>query len=274
LLDVIAPPPAAPWSEDTQVMCSLATRYARPAPQVTFSSLDIALDGDLAAGDTDRWASAADPTAVVRALLSGGSAAVGDPAHRQLPAWIASLERWMPDAVVARTRRGVWTAASGGIVKPDRVAEIGASGWRDRTSAAARAWRLLVELSEARAQSVDEVAAELAHGDDAARSALTDEERRALSMSTRSLVDVLHAWGRGRLDQCPTAGTLTERLADAVALRVLARLADGTDPRAVIAEARWHALLPAARRATLLDAVASRASSLRRLLEDPEATHA
>jgi hypothetical protein len=56
------------------------------------------------------------------------------------------------------------------------------------------------------------------------------------------------------------------RLADAVALRVLARLVDGSDERVAVAEARWHALLPAARRQTLLDTVAHRAVSLRPLV--------
>jgi hypothetical protein len=60
---------------------------------------------------------------------------------------------------------------------------------------------------------------------------------------------------------------LTARLADAVALRVLGRLSRGDDGDGALAEARWHALLPAARRRALLDALAERAATLRAIVE-------
>jgi len=269
LLDELTAPAAMPWTTE-QVAKRQVSRRERVASIALrgFASLDIALEQPaiLDASDTDRWSRTADVAAVARALLTGGVARVGEPAHLELAGWIASIERCMPDAVVACTRRGTWTAGDVASRGADRVAEIIAAAWGDPTSTAARAWRLLVELSEAREQTVDEVATELATVHDAARATLTDEERTALP-GKRELVDVLHAWGRGQLDRCPTAGTLPTRLADAVALRILAHLVDGRDARAVIAEARWYALLPAARRTTLLDTIASRAVSLRALVE-------
>lgn len=204
-----------------------------------------------------------DVAAIARVLLSGGVARVGDPASSELPAAIASLDRCMPEPIVARVRRGTWSAGTGPSPVADRAASVVVEAWRAPSSHAGRAWRLLVELANARDEHVDEV---LAGSRDAMRGALTDEERAALP-SARELVDVLHAWGRGRLDQCPTAGDLTERLADAVALRMLAQLVDGRDAESVLAEARWHALLPAARRTTLLETIAARAGSLRGLVE-------
>jgi hypothetical protein len=99
---------------------------------------------------------------------------------------------------------------------------------------------------------------------------LTSEERAAGAPSA-DLVAQLHAWGRGRFDVCPTAGSLLDRLADAVALRVLVELERGGDPKRPIAEARWYSLLPARRREQLLDAIVTRAGSLRSLVE---VTHA
>lgn len=103
-----------------------------------------------------------------------------------------------------------------------------------------------------------------------AAAVLTAEERAGLAGRER-VVEILHAWGRGRLDRSPAADTLPVRLADLVALRVIARLAADADPGAAIAEARWHALLPARRRHALLAAVARRTASLRALVE---ASHA
>lgn len=87
---------------------------------------------------------------------------------------------------------------------------------------------------------------------------------------------LLHGWGRGWLDEPGGAvggdgvvevgdrGDLARaaRLADALASRALALLRSGRDAAPVIAEARWHALLPAARRRALLHALACRAPSL------------
>ena len=237
LLAALATPPAAPWAEVHDVVAARGERSF-----------------------------AGDPSGVARALVSGGVARVCDPIDGELPGWIAAFERCMPSAVATTVRRGAWVAGGRSAQPADRVADIAAAAWSDPGSRVARAWRLLGELGEARGQSVDEVADELSAIDDAARSALGDEERAALP-GTRRLVDVLHGWGRGRLDRCATIATLTTRLADAVALRILARWVDGLDAGPAIAEARWYAVLPSDRRVTLLDAVAGRAESLRRLLE-------
>ncbi len=175
----------------------------------------------------------ADRAAVARALLSGGDAAVGDPAHPGMPRAIAAIERAMPRSATARVRSGSWLAGS--AVRPrDRVAELAVDPAR------ARAWSLACELAAER--SIDDVIA------DAGR-------------ETSDWLATLNAWGRGKL-----ALSLDE-LADRVALRTLARLLGDRDPRGAIAEARWHALLPAARRGELLAAVARRADTLRRLID-------
>jgi hypothetical protein len=284
LLDALVAPGAGPFVDASSQPAARRASIALAG----YSSLDITLDPkpdeavEARAGDVD-------VAGVARALLSGGTARVADPGDPALAAWIGTIERWMPEAVVASPRRGVWTRdesidarrppppelagsanRAGSTSSADRVAELVAGAWRAPTSSAARAWRLLAELAETRGQTVDEVERELAGLEQVPLGVLSDEERAVLPGKS-SLVDALHAWGRGQLDQCPTAGTLTARLADAVALRVLARLVDGRDARAVIAEARWYALLPAARRATLLEAVADRAVSLRGLVE---VTHA
>ena len=70
----------------------------------------------------------------------------------------------------------------------------------------------------------------------------------------------LNAWGRGKVARD------VDELADRVALRVLAQLVADRDPAWAIAEARWHALLPAHRRTELLTAVARRADTLKALI--------
>ena len=277
LLAELVAPPAAPLTADAAPpkRSSIRTVSGEPTMSVAlrgFSSLDIELDADddelvehVRRPPVEPSAHDADVVGVARSLLSGGVARLGDPSDPELAVWAASLERWMPDAICERTRRGAWSPTQQ-VKAADRVAELVAEAWRTPTSNAARAWRLLVELAEAREQTVDEVEAELAAIERVPLGALSDEERDALA-GKREFVDALHAWGRGVLDQCPTAGTLTTRLADAVALRVLAQLVDGRDAHDAIAEARWYALLPAARRRTLLDAVAERAVSLRGLVE-------
>lgn len=99
---------------------------------------------------------------------------------------------------------------------------------------------------------------------------------------------LLHGWGRGWTDepgggpegQEPTrrdlrAGAtgatgapeasdaqLLPQLAEELALRALAELCRGGQAQTVLAEARWHALLPAPRRQALWQALAQRAPSL------------
>lgn len=250
LLAALELPRAAPWEGEPAAEPGAEAR-GRPDPS----------DGEVAR--------------IARALLSGGEGLVGDPTGRAFVERVASVERWLPAAVCGRPRAGAWRTGCAPAA-PDRVAELVAEVWRDRASRGGQAWRLLCELAAARGRSVDEVAAELDLAD--AMSALTEAERAAIggandaakggaSRAPRDFAATLHAWGRGRLDASPTAATLPARLADAVALRALACLVTGRDPAAAIAEARWHALLPAARRTALLDAVSSRAASLRPLIE-------
>jgi hypothetical protein len=203
-----------------------------------------------------------DIAGVVRALLDGGTARVDEPASADLPRWTASIDRVLP--APSKLRRGVWNAVEQRAAGRDRVAELAAAAWREPGSRAAKAWTLLCELAVARGESIDRVGVALEAVD--ATAVLTAAERAEIS-GCRGVVDVLHAWGRGRFDRSPSADTLPARLADLVALRVLARLAAGDDPRDAIAEARWHGLLSAQRRTALLDAVAQRTSSLRALVE-------
>jgi len=255
LLAALAPPPAAPWSEGL----AIASRGREPAVQ------ELAAVRREARGDV---------AGVVRALLSGGPARVDDPESAGLPAWIASIERILPEPG-GKPRCGVWCAAAGGAAGPggatatpggagarDRVAELAAAAWREPASRQARAWTLLCELAAARGEALDAVGAALDAIDPGA--ALTAEER---ALAPGGVVEVLHAWGRGRLDGSRAAGTLAARLADLVALRVLTRLAAGDEPGPAIAEARWHALVPAARRTQLLAAVARRTASLHAVVE-------
>jgi hypothetical protein len=243
LLARLAPPPAAPWTD------GVATESRRRTLAVQeLASLKRSARGDVAG--------------VARALLSGGAASVEDPADQDLPPWIASIERVLPEPGPG-PRSGAWRTG-GANGSRDRVAELAAAAWREPASRAARAWTLLCELATARGEPVDRVGVALEAID--AGAALTVGERTDLAGCDR-VIDVLHAWGRGRLDRSPTADTLPARLADLVALRVLVRLAAGEDPDGAIAEARWYALLSTPRRNALLAAVAQRTASLRALIE-------
>ncbi|HEX4421529.1 MAG TPA: hypothetical protein VH165_26620 [Kofleriaceae bacterium] len=273
LLARLAPPPPAPWTDGV----AIETPGRSPAVQ------------ELAAGRAARG----DVAGVARALLSGGVANVDDPADAALPVWIASIERVRPEADAA-PRCGVWLAGAADGARDrvaelaaaawrepgsraatvwlagaadgarDRVAELAAAAWREPGSRAATAWTLLCELAIARGESIDRVGSALEAI--AAGAVLTADERAELAGCDR-VVDVLHAWGRGRLDRSPAAATLASRLADLVALRVLVQLAADRDASHAIAEARWYALLSAGRRKALLAAVAQRTASLRALVE-------
>lgn len=241
LLAMVAPPPAEPWSD------AIATESRRR---------DLAVQELAALRRTVRG----DVAGVARALMSGGSARIDDPSSPDLPPWIASIERVLPDP--GGKRCGAWSTAATGVA--DRVAELAAAAWREPASRAARGWALLCELASARGEPVDRVGAALERID--AGAVLTATERVEVARC-ETVVDVLHAWGRGRLDRSPAADTLAARLADLVALRALVHLAAGDDAGQALAEARWYALLPAKRREVLLAAVAQRTASLRALVE-------
>jgi hypothetical protein len=243
LLATLAPPVAGPWTA-----ASATESHGRDLAVQELAGAKRAARGDVAG--------------VARALLSGGAANVEDPTSAELPRWIASIERVLPEPG-ARPRCGVWSIGGASGAR-DRVAELIAAAWHEPASRAARAWTLLCELAIARGEPVDRVGVALEAVD--AGAVLTPAERADVADGA-SVVDVLHAWGRGRLDRSPSAATLAARLADLVALRVLARLASGDDPAGAIAEARWYALLSAPRRDALLAAVAQRTASLRLLVE-------
>jgi len=178
-----------------------------------------------------------DLAGVARALLDGGSAAVGDPAHLGLPRAIAAVERVLPARGV---RRGTWTAgtAKRGV---DRATALAALAVTSPGSRAARGWQLACELVTPE-RSIDQIVA-------ASHDGVGDD-----------WIGTLNAWGRGKVARD------VDELADRVALRVLANLVADRDPAWPIAEARWHALLPAQRRIELLTAVARRAGTLKALI--------
>jgi hypothetical protein len=180
-----------------------------------------------------------DLAGVARALLDGGSAAVGEPAHLGLPRAIAAVDRVMPTRGV---RRGTWIAGTAGTAKrgADRVAELAAHAVTAPGSRVARGWQLACELAGAE-RSIDDVVA-------------------AIDPDANDWLYTLNAWGRGKLARD------VDDLAERVALRALAQLLADRDPTWAIAEARWHALLPAHQREQLLTAVARRADSLKALI--------
>jgi len=197
-----------------------------------------------------------DLAGVARALLDGGNAAVGDPDHVGLPRAIAAVERVMPARPM---RRGTWTA---GTTKraADRVAELAALAVTAPGSRAARGWQLACELASS-GRTLDAVLA-AAH----LNRVPADQSGKMIDAASAAIADTgdwlrtLNAWGRGKV-----AGDADD-LADRVALRALANLVADRDPAPAIAEARWHALLPAQRRTELLTAVARRADSLKALI--------
>ncbi len=268
LLCALDVPPAAPWTSDAPSDLDRAAVSELPGP----AELAAHAHGDL--------------TAIARGLLSSGPHRIADPNLPELALLVAAIERQLPETLTPKQRRGAWVAGDGAREVPrDRVAELLAAAARTPTSDEARAWRLLCDLAESRREGPDAVAAA------ATADPLTVEEHTALARGplavdawgapqsiarvetpvATELVAQLHAWGRGRFDLCPTAGSLLDRLADAVALRVLGELERGGDPRRPIAEARWYSLLPAQRRDSLLDTLTRRAGSLRSLVET---THA
>ncbi|HEV7557831.1 MAG TPA: hypothetical protein VGO00_20335 [Kofleriaceae bacterium] len=193
---------------------------------------------------------------VARALLDGGTAAVGDPTAPELPQLVASLEQLVPDRVAMTHRRGMFTAGAA-IAPLDRVADLMLRAWNGDERAVA-GWRLLAELAQVQDRGIDGVELD---GDRAIGAALSDDERQLIG-DARDFVRVLHLWGRGRLDRSPAAASLAARLSDALASRVLASYLAGDDGRAPVASARWYALLPAARRTALLATASARTPSL------------
>ncbi len=243
LLRALDVPQAAPWTSNTEIATGHALISETPGPSELAEIAPLEL------------------VAIARGLLSAGTHRLADPHAQELPQLVAAIERQLPELLTPKQRRGAWLADGDREETRDRVAELFAAAARSPTSDEARAWRLLCDLAETRREAPDAVVATEADP-------LTTEER-ALIDPSRDLTARLHAWGRGRFDRSRTAGSLLDRLADAVALRVLAELEGGGDPRRPLAEARWYALLPAHRRDQLFDTLVTRASSLRSLVEVP-----
>ncbi len=237
LLCALDVPAAAPWTSNE------ISRDARTSDVPGPSELAERAPSELAA--------------IARGLLSAGTQRLADPHAPELPRLVAAIERRLPEVLTPKQRRGAWLADGDLVDTRDRVASLFVAAARSPTSDEARAWRLLCDLAETRHEAPDAVVE---------ADPLTTEER-ALVGQPRDLTAHLHAWGRGRFDRCPSAGSLPDRFADAVALRVLAELECGGDPRRPLAEARWYALLPARRREQLFDTLVRRASSLRSLVE-------
>jgi hypothetical protein len=238
LLCALDVPAAAPWTSNASTGHARSSELPGPAELAEVAPSEL--------------------VALSRGLLSGGTQRLADPHAADLPLLAAALERQLPETLTPKLRRGAWLADGDRVETHDRVAELFVAAARSPTSDEARAWRLLCDLAETRREPPDAVAE---------ADPLTVEER---ALSDRSdLTSQLHAWGRGRFDHSPTVESLVDRLADAVALRVLAELERGGDPRRPIAEARWYSLLPARRREQLLATLVTRASSLRSLVEAP-----
>jgi hypothetical protein len=262
LLASMSVPAAAPWDgEPHEREVELV-----PAPPTPLSSTQRA----------HRDAVLAAPAAVVRALVSGGVASVDDPARPDLPAWIASLEAWLPPAVVARPRQGEWRG--GGVrvgAVHDPLAQLLVPAWSpaDGVDAARprRAWTALNELALAQNRGLDDVAPEIGEPIETAleRAFTPDELARLPIAGGRGIapwVHAIHHWGRGRLDASPAAATLPVRIADLVIARAIADLAGSGPEAAAIDRVRWHAMLPSPRKRALIAAIAARAPSLAELV--------
>ncbi len=272
------PAPPRPWS---------AEAAARPA------------EGARALADGDgSWCR---PAELARAMMSGGPAAVADPHEPALPARLAELVRWLPAQLAERPRSGQLRLAAeseaAGAASDDALAQLLAAVWRAEGMAARRAraaWTLVQELTFGADDGIGNGGGGIATAGAARRTGSAEarlqetllccEEARVRGQSPDALLRwlgaeasagwlrhhrgapaswprLLHGWGRGWLDENIGEDWLA-RCADELALRALAALCSGGAASQVVAEVRWHALLPAGRRRALLQALARRAPSL------------
>ncbi|HEY3802272.1 MAG TPA: hypothetical protein VGL61_06680 [Kofleriaceae bacterium] len=244
LLRALAPPPARPWDAN-QAANHDANHETRDA-NATEARLG-------------------DGVAIAGALLSGGDAWLGDPAHPALPRAIAELEALVPAGIAARTRTGTWRDDDGiaRLARRDPAGELLAAAWRDPRGPSAIAWRATCELAAARDVNVVNIAREVCDQDDRDVSRALTADERALLGEPLAWPRVVNAWGRGKL----RADDAADRLADVLAARVIAELARAGDARTAIADVRWHALLPAGRRAELFATLARRTASLTEVID-------
>jgi hypothetical protein len=203
----------------------------------------------------------------------------------------------LSEATTTLGRRGERSGERSGE-RRDGVAELLAAAWISRGEPERRTratWQLLVELAaqeQARAglafdeRWLDETLARSEQAAARARSPealwqwLDESERAGWSLHhaapPASWPRLLHGWGRGWLDEPDEPGerdapgerdgffaARTQRFADELCLRALALLRAGGDASSILAEVRWHALLPAARRRAMLNEMARCAPSLR-----------
>lgn len=198
----------------------------------------------------------------LRRAAEGTSAPPGEHAAAD-PLAALLVAAWQAEGAARRRARAAWTLLG-------ELAFAGERGGQpdetegDAADDAGGAEAALLALEDA-----------LAHGEEARARAVTPAElerwldddqrarwRRHCEGPPASWQRLLHGWGRGWLDGSEGAARLPRRLAEELALRALAALRAGDEAAAVIAEARWHALLPAAQRRALLTALARRAPSL------------
>jgi hypothetical protein len=111
--------------------------------------------------------------------------------------------------------------------------------------------------------NVVNIAREVCDQDDRDVSRALTADERALLGEPLAWPRVVNAWGRGKL----RADDAADRLADGLAARVIAELARAGDARTAIADVRWHALLPAGRRAELFATLARRTASLTEVID-------
>lgn len=282
LLARLRPASPAPWSPGAVEAAALDDQPASAAPP---------LEGFAAA-----WCH---PPRLARAVLAGGAATVEDPHEPALPRRLAPLAALLPPELARHPRSGQLRRASDAAHADERkagadpLAALCAAAWHAEGLAGQRAraaWSLLVELAYSEARLLEprrEPSLEedllsledaLARSDEARARAVAPAElerwldddqraswRRCCADPPASWQRLLHGWGRGWLDgaaQSRGAALLPHRFAEELAFRALAALRAGGETAPLVAEARWHALLPAAHRRALLTALVRCAPSL------------
>lgn len=213
-----------------------------------------------------------DAIALAAGALRGGVRALPQELWPQAPRCLAELWRLAPSGA-ALAPSGAWVPRRVATAHaPDPTAALLAAAWRAADGPAGRAprhaWRLAGELAEATGCALDELVATAA--DDArpasalvaAASDAAEAAGAVLRGGSADLVGILQAWGRGWLDALADADELASAFAEELALRALATLLRGGRVAPLLAQARWHALLPASRRGALWRELTRRAPSL------------
>jgi hypothetical protein len=166
---------------------------------------------------------------------------------------------WLAEGAARRSARAAWTLLCELGCADDELPEPAAPAACSTTGGAA-AQRLDEILTASRA------AEERAAAPEALLGWLEREERERWrhhhGAAPSSWARLLHGWGRGWLDDAAPGPAMIERLAHELALRALAAQCAGQGASAILAEARWHALLPSGKRRALMHALTRRAPCL------------